>query len=452
MRWRLLVALLAFGAAAVAGFAWPLLMSTSAQRTQRLVISRTADLDRFASLANQALTAGDTVALGAELRRYTELYGEPLLLVDTRRARVLGSLDVDDPAVRSVIDGALRNQPARPFPELRPWSHDPVLLARPVGTGTRVAGAIVLRVSVSSAASDVARAWAVILGGAVLAAACCTGLAFLVSRWVLRPVRELEDGVRALSSRISARAHVRITGPPELRELETEFNRMSDAVADAAEQQRRLVADASHQLRNPMAALRLRIDTLGTVLNGDETYASALGEVERLESLLDALIALEKADSQPESEAAVCDVGLAIADRIDAWTPAALAAGIVLSGRSPDDLLAACPTDELLEILDITLDNAIKYAGPDACVSVVATGGDPVVITVSDTGPGLGEADRALATNRFWRAPHHKSQRGNGLGLSIAAAHLTRRAGALRLTPTHPTGLTVHIELPPAAP
>lgn len=449
MRWRLLVALLAFAAAAVAGFAWPLLMSTSAARTQRLVISRTADLDRFASLADQALSLGDTVVLDAELHRYLDLYGEPLLVVDTRRSRVLGSelLNVNDPLVRSVIDGALRNQPARAVSDLRPWSRSPVLLARPVGTGTQVAGAVVLRVSVRTAATDLTRQWSIIIAGAVLAAFACTGLAYLVSRWVLRPVRDLESGVRALAS--GTTAYVRVSGPPELRELESEFNRMSDAVTNAAEQQRRLVADASHQLRNPMAALRLRVDTLGTTLDSNDTYPSVIAELERLESLLDALISLERADTPPPDTSSVwCDATLALADRLDAWTPAAHAAGIVLIGPSTEDSIpVACPLDELLEILDILLDNAIKYAGPGATITLHAT---PGTITVSDTGRGLPPDQLSLAPNRFWRAPAVKGQPGTGLGLSIAAARLAHRSGHLHLTPTHPQGLTATITLPVA--
>lgn len=450
MRWRLLVALLAFAAAAVAGFAWPLLMSTSAGRTQRLVISRTADLDRFASLADQALSLGDTDALDAELRRYTELYGEPLLVVDTRRSRVLSTstLDPGDPAVRGAIDSALRNQPARTVSDLRPWTHSPVLLARPIGTGTRVAGAIVLGVSVSTATDDVTRAWFLILAGALLAACACTGLAFLVSRWVLRPVSSLESGVRALTSG-TPRAHVPLGGPPELRALESQFNQMSDALADAADQQRRLVADASHQLRNPMAALRLRIDTLGTTSPDQSTYTSVVTELERLESLLDSLITLERADTPPtpDSSPAWCDATLALADRQDFWLPTAQAANITLVFLSPDDPVpVACPLDELLEILDVLIDNAIKYAGPASTITLTAT--TPGTIKVSDTGPGLPADQRALAPNRFWRAPAHKSQRGNGLGLSIATAHLTHHAGTLHLTPTHPTGLTATITLP----
>jgi signal transduction histidine kinase len=452
MRWRLLVALLAFAAVAVAGFAWPLLASTSAERTQQLVISRTADLDRFASLADQALTSGDTVALDAELRRYADLYGEAVLVVDTRRSAVLGSggLRVDDPTVGALVDGALRNQPAGPVSDVRPWSSSDVLLARPVGIGTRVAGAIVLRASVRSAAADVARRWAVITAGALLAAIAFTGLAFLVSRWVLRPLRELEDGVRATAAG-TARAHVRLGGPPELRELEAEFNRMSDAVADAAERQRRLVADASHQLRNPMAALRLRMDTLGTTLGASGTYSSALAEVERLESLLDGLLALANADSKVVSPPAdeTCDVADVVTDRLAAWQPAASSAGIVLSRQSTGSAVVGCPAEDLAQVLDVVLDNAIKYAGPDATVTLDHEPVDgSVQLRVTDDGPGLPAEDLHLATERFWRANHHQSARGTGLGLAIADRLTAARGGSLAITPTDPHGITVHITLP----
>jgi DNA-binding response OmpR family regulator/signal transduction histidine kinase len=454
VRWRLLVALLAFAAVAVAGFAWPLLASTSAERTQQLVISRTADLDRFAALADQALASGDTVALDAELRRYAELYGEAVLVVDTRRAPVLGSggLAIGDPAVGALVDGALRNQPAGPVPDVRPWSSSEVLLARPVGIGTRVAGAIVLRASVGAAAAEVARRWAVIIAGAVLAAAAFTGLAFLVSRWVLRPLRELEDGVRATAAG-TARAHVRLSGPPELRELESEFNRMSDAVADAAERQRRLVADASHQLRNPMAALRLRMDTLGTTVGTSGTYASALAEVERLESLLDGLLALATADSKAVSPApeSTCDLAEVLTDRLAAWESAASSASVVLSRRSEVGVVVGCPADDLSQVLDVVLDNAIKYAGAGATVTVdhELTDGH-LHLLISDDGPGLPAEDLHLATERFWRADHHQSARGTGLGLAIADRLVVARGGSFSIAPTDPHGITVRITLPVA--
>lgn len=460
MRWRLLAALLAFGAAAVIGFAGPLLMATSASRTQQLMISRTADLDRFAVLADQAITGGDIAPLAGELNSYTNLYGEALLVVDTRHRMIVGTggLSPAQPEVASLIDAALRNEPAAPVSDVLPWSRTDVLLAQPVGSDISVTGAIVLRASVRSAANDVAGMWAVIGGGAVLAGIACTGLALVVSRWVLRPVRELEDGMRATAAG-TARAHVRPTGPPELRALETEFNRMSDAVADAAAQQRRLVADASHQLRNPMTALRLRMDTLGVTpeLSGSSTYHSAMTEVERLESLLDGLLAQAIADSKAIEPAGADrpgrDLATVVGERMLAWQSAADHAGVALRGPADVPVItAACPDGDLAQILDVLLDNAIKYAGRGATVAVDVLGGpDDVRLRVADDGPGLTVEQFALATRRFWRGDHNGAK-GTGLGLSIAESLVAAGGGRLTLGVADPHGLAVHIELPVVAP
>src|SRR4051794_11531677 len=101
MRTRLLVVLLVLSAAALAGFAWPLLSSTAAARTQQLVISRTAELDRFASLAQQAGDSGDTSQLSAEVQAYSELYHEGVLVVDARKGPVVeaGGLKAGDPSL-----------------------------------------------------------------------------------------------------------------------------------------------------------------------------------------------------------------------------------------------------------------------------------------------------------------------------------------------------------------
>ncbi|MEU4745502.1 sensor histidine kinase, partial [Actinosynnema sp. NPDC023658] len=112
MRRRLLLVLLLFSAAAVAGFAVPLLSATAAERTQRFVLTRTGDLDRFAALAQQAETTGDSATLVDEVTAYVELYGDPVVVVDARRRPVAqAGLTADDPALARVLDAALRNQP-----------------------------------------------------------------------------------------------------------------------------------------------------------------------------------------------------------------------------------------------------------------------------------------------------------------------------------------------------
>nr|WP_042191907.1 HAMP domain-containing sensor histidine kinase [Kibdelosporangium sp. MJ126-NF4]CTQ97588.1 putative two-component system sensor kinase [Kibdelosporangium sp. MJ126-NF4] len=452
MRTRLLLVLFLLSAAAVAGFAWPLLESTASSRTQELLISRTAELDRFAALAQQADDTRDTQQLAMEVRSYADLYGEAVLVVDARKRQVVatGGLRAED--VVPLIDGALRNQSGPEPPELRPWSSGTLSLARPVGAGTRVAGAVVLRASVTAAASDVAHDWLLIVVGALVAALVFALLALVVSRWVLKPLAQLERGVLALTAG-EQRAHVPVSaGPRELRALGTSFNTMSDAVAEASEQQRRLVADASHQLRNPMAALRLRVDSLAGQVNPDgmRTYNGCVAEVERMESLLDGLLALATADNAEyrQTEEDTCDAATVLVERHDAWHAAADKAGTTLTLSTVDHFIVAMPESELGQVLDVLLDNAVKYAGSGARVELTCTAG---TITVSDDGPGLPPEDLARATQRFWRSSQ-VSAGGTGLGLAIAERLVASRDGEMVVEGAEPHGLTVRITLPLESP
>lgn len=450
MRTRLLVVLLLLSAAAVAGFAWPLLGSTAAGRTQELVISRTAEIDRFAALAQQAEDSGDLGQLAAEVKAYTDLYGEPVLVVDARKRQVV-STGLDPRDVGSLIDGALRNQPSPVPEELRPWSRADMLLARPIGAGTRVAGAVVLRASVSAAAADIAHDWLLIVLGALAAALLFVLLAIAVSRWVLKPLGQLERGVLAVAAG-EQRAHVPAkAGPRELRALGESFNRMSDAVAAAAEQQRQLVQDASHQMGTPMTALRFRVDSLARHVQPDglRTYHGCVEEVERLEQLLDGLLALASVDNVAKGTGdRHCDAATVLVERYEAWHAAADRAGVHFDLSTMEHFEVPMSEGDLGQVLDVLLDNAIKYAGRGARVSLSCTAG---TITVADNGPGMPPEDRAMATRRFWRS-NQTATRGTGLGLAIAERLVTAHDGKLDIEAAKPHGLVVRITLPTEKP
>ncbi|MFI7413953.1 ATP-binding protein [Streptomyces sp. NPDC049627] len=460
MRTRVLTVVLAFAVLAVAGFAVPLLGVTATQRTEQLVAARTADLVRFAALADQAAESGDTGALTAEVTRYSGLYGEAVVVVDARRAPVVqtGGLRAADPAVGRLVDAALRNQPVSPGGTLRPWSRGDKLLARPVGTGTRVSGAVVLRASVRAAADDIALRWALVLLGAGLFAVACVLLARAATRWVVRPLHRLDRAVGALAAGLPAE-HARAGGPPELRQLATGFNRMADAVTTALEQQRRLVADTSHQLRNPLAALRLRIDSLQPRLpaSAARTYTGVTAELERMEHLLDDLLDLADAEHRAgelavtDAREACCDATAVAAAQAQLWQPVAEQAGVRLEFVPCPAVPMACTESELAQVADILLDNAIKYAGDGARVETRCfTEGPDAVFEVRDDGPGLGADEVTQAGTRFWRSERHRDVRGSGLGLAIAEQLAAGRGGRIEVTPVQPHGLRVRVALPRA--
>ncbi|MEV7886991.1 sensor histidine kinase [Streptomyces sp. NPDC002817] len=463
MRTRVQAALLLFVVIAVAAFAVPLLLFTASDRTQELALARSADLDRFASLMDQAAATGDTSALTAEARRYTQLYGEPLVVTDTRRRPVVqtGGMRAADPDVARLLDAALRNQTAHPTGALRPWSRGYRMFAEPAGTGTRVSGAVVLRASVADAAQDITRRWAAVLVGTALVAVACTVLARAATGWVVSPLRRLDRAVGQLAAGLPPE-QTRAGGPPELRQLATGFNRMARTVTAALEQQRRLVADTSHQMRNPMAALRLRVDALHSHLpaSADRTYSGVTTELDRLENLLDDMLALAAAEHRAgeltvtDGSGARCDAAAVAAGRYQLWEPVARRAGARLTfPAAATPVLAACTERELAQIADILLDNAIKYAGPGARIALRCTAqGTLAVLTVTDDGPGLDTEELALATTRFWRSGRQRQDAaaGTGLGLAIAEQLLAGRGGRLELGSARPRGLRARAVVPSA--
>lgn len=452
--------LLAFSALAVTAFAWPLLVSTAGERTQDFRIARTADLERIAAIAQQGTLDSTELAaeLKAEVDAYHDLYADGVLVVDNTGGTIAsGGLRLGDPDVADAVAKALKNQPATAPKDLRPWSSEHVLFAVPIGTDTRVSGAVVLRSSVTAAASDIGAAWLVVLGAALAAAVVCALLALFVARWVLRPLGELARGVLAVAAGEGAHVGDRL-GPRELRALAASFNDMASAVTTAAEQQSRLVADASHELRNPIARLRLTVDSLVPYVTpaGEVPYGRIVAEVEELESLAGGLLDLAAADHGATELAAgggstdSCDATELLVERRETWLPVADRAGVRLSAPdSVDAVPLALSEIELKQVLDVAIDNAIKYAGSGAHVRLdCATGAEAGHVAITDDGPGLPEPEMAVATTRFWRSRRHHGGPGSGLGLAIAERLVTARGGTFRLRANRPRGLVVELTVP----
>ncbi len=219
---------------------------------------------------------------------------------------------------------------------------------------------------------------------------------------------------------------------------------MAETVTQAYAAQRAFVADASHQLRNPLTALRLRLSNLeGHVRpSGVEEQAAAHEEAQRLSTLLDGLLALARVERTLPMT--VLDVDADVDDRVEAWRPLAEHSRLRLAREGARNLKAIGSERALEIMLDAVLDNAIKFTPPNGVV-VVSTSATPdsVEISVRDTGPGLSPEEMERATGRFWRGSNGNDAEGSGLGLAIAARTVELAGGSLRLERPRTGGLRV---------
>ncbi|MHA4853806.1 sensor histidine kinase [Rhodococcus sp. MSC1_016] len=462
MRRRVLAVLLVFAALAVVAFAVPLALATGAGRTQALRLSREADATHFASLAGQTQAPGSAALLREEVARYHELYGEGVLIVDARGGvRAGAGLSPADPGVGEAITAGLRNQKKGIGGSLTPWSADRVLSAVPVGTGAQVDGAVVLEVSTRAARESIRTSWLVITAGALAALVAVTAVAIALSRWTVRPLGALTARVGALADavpspkpwtrRTAGNSADRYTGPPEVQELARAFDTMAGAVQASAHAQRRLIADTAHQLRNPLAALHIRLDSLAPYIleAGAETYRRTSMEVDRLGGILDGLLALAVAESPAETSHGGCDVGAVVADRLDAWAEALAESGMVAtSGGTDEPLFADFRSSQLAQILDVLLSNAHTYAGSGSTVRIDTRKTESGIrIRVSDDGVGVSEDEVDRLSSRFFRGSA-SGRPGTGLGLSIATALADNGGGSLTVAAAQPHGLEVTVTLP----
>lgn len=456
MRRRILRTYLLLLVLVLATLAVPLGTAIAARDTQQVFIDRQGDTVRFAALAERALRASELVALRAELETYHRVYGITAMVFDAEGALVAASgPPIDAPSAR--IAAALGGE-STPFAgPAWPWDPTELVVAEPVGRGGEVLGAAVTISPTQRLRGRIARAWAVLGGLGVVGLLASAGSAVPVSRWILGPVHDLDATAHELTAgHLDARAAAD-TGPPELRRLAHSFNQMADTVTGALAVQRAFVAHASHQLRNPLTALRLRVENLGDHIGaaGAADHLAALEEASRLATILDALLALARAEGAAGALEVVDVAGLAD-QRVAAWEPVARAGGLHLMRRSgcghvTGTVAVAAAPGTLDQALDALIDNALKFAGPGATVEVRVDRPrpeGPVEVHVVDSGPGLGPADREQALERFWRAGAHQNVDGSGLGLSIVAVLVEASGGRLDLLAREPHGLDARIRLP----
>jgi signal transduction histidine kinase len=331
---------------------------------------------------------------------------------------------------------------------------DRIVVIVPITSSGRVVGIAALSRPARPLDAEMVRLWLGLAVAGVAALLAATALALGLARWVNRPLRRLETvAVRLGEGALSARADT-AAGPTELRELATTFNRMAGRLDNLLAGQRNVIADVSHQLRTPLAALRLRLELLREDTHGSTELEAALREVGRLAHLVDGLLAVARAENTTPSPR-VIDAAAVTAERVEAWSPVA-SEGYVTLGLSSEPVDAWATPGHLEQILDNLIANAIEVTPAGGRIHVTASGaGDRVWIRVTDTGPGMTLVQRENALRRFWsegprRAEVAGDRQGSGLGLAIADRLATVDHGLLSLDDAPGGGLSATVELPAA--
>jgi signal transduction histidine kinase len=447
---RILAALLALTGALLVAAVVPLAAKATQHDQESYVAATEVAAHSLAAIADENIQANATdpktqAALNAYRRQ-----GYELVVVDAS-AHVITQRGTPLVGWQRLAENAISLR--EPVPQV---SKTRVIVAEPVWNDKyrtdNPVGAIVLERPTTALNNAAGALWlyvALLAAAAMLAAAA---IAVTFARWVSRPLVTMDQAARRLADGdLAVRAGTGY-GPPEVRRMAASFNMMAGRLENLVHGHRAMLADVSHQLRTPLAALRLRIDLLAVDASpaAQGELAGAQEEIARLSRLVDGLLAAARAESLTEQRV-VLNVLPTVTERVAAWQPVADGAGVKLvieHGDGMTDLRIALGAGHLEQVLDNLLANAIEALQDGGTVTVkVSSTESGTKLVVADDGPGMSPEERARAFLRFFTA----SPNGTGLGLAIVHRLVTSNGGTARLSETPGGGLTVTLEFPAAA-
>lgn len=261
---------------------------------------------------------------------------------------------------------------------------------------------------------------------ALIAAAIVAIIALLLGRRVMAPFRRLADQAELLG-RGERAPEVPIEGPKDVREIVSAFNSMNARVGQATDYQIGLLHSLGHDLKGPLAS----VARLVSDLRPDETRAQIEGRLERVQSIVEAIMSFSRAVMR-DGELEVID----LASLLETITDEQADLGLDVTADTPARLLVTCRANAIERCLRNLVENAIKYGGEPVRTRLF-TDGDEAIIQIDDTGPGIPEDEIESAFQPFFRLAD--DEQGSGLGLAIARTIAIDQGGSLDLT-NQPTG------------
>jgi signal transduction histidine kinase len=262
-------------------------------------------------------------------------------------------------------------------------------------------------------------------------------LSLILSKAFTKKIRQLLTAIRQV--REGAYSHrAEIKGHDEIAQIGHEFNSLTDRLQVTENARRRFVSDASHELKTPLAAIRLLTDSILQTENMDaettrEFVADIGSEAERLSRITEDLLRLTKLDSGVVEQTVAVDVLPVLEQVMRLQSLVAQEKGLELTYAAEENCVVSATQDEVHQVIYNLTDNALKYSSEGTVAVVLKKSGGKVILTVEDQGPGIPEEDLERVFDRFFRVDKARSRAagGTGLGLSIVSDTVRRRGGTV---------------------
>jgi len=411
------VSIAAVAAAAVALFAFPL----------AAVIQRGYEDQELLRLQRDTVAAARRIDLSRSQGDPVELPAGPdrVAVYDGAGAKVAGRRAAGPARADAVVREAIRGRrPAERTPAGR------LLVAVPLLAGEQVSGAIRAERSDAGVTRQTHRTWLLLAAAAAAVIALAILAALLLGRRLARPLEQVSRAARRLGDGdFSVRAPR--SGVAEVDAVATALDLTAARLDDLVTRERAFSADASHQLRTPLAAIRIELEA--AQLQGDDSAGlrQALTQVDRLQETIDTLLAVARDEPRRRGPNELAPL---LGDVEGRWHGRFAAAGRPLTMAADGSYRTTADPAIVSQIVDVLLDNAHRHGAGPVVVSVRDIDGW-VAVDVEDDGPGLGEEDAGTA---FERRAGGGSGHGIGLALAQSLAHAEGARIALAAAGPHP--------------
>jgi signal transduction histidine kinase len=327
---------------------------------------------------------------------------------------------------------------ARGSPTVSPGSGD-LAVAVPLLSGERIVGAVRSERGDAAVRRRTIQAWLVLASTAAVVLALAALAAQLLGRRLTIPLERLGAAARRLGDGDFS-AHGPRTGVSEIDAVSAALDSTAARLDDLVSRERSFSADASHQLRTPLAALRIELEAMELKNGHSPPLSAALTQVDRLQSTIDTLLAVARDTPRSDRRS---NLSTLISDLVERWHGALAEHGRPLRVRSADrDAIANASSGVVDQILDVLLDNACRH-GQGAVEVSVRIRDSLIAVEVSDEGPGFaGDIELAFARRAATSVDH-------GIGLALARSLAEAEGGRLDVSNSGP-GPTITLLIPRA--